>query len=312
MSSLQRKLLKPQQVLCRRTAKRYDTSAFNWHKIRVYEGPLRCPSLSTSWAPRFPLVGGREPPRITKPAYESLPEEENSRLRVGCDGVQRIDAYLSSADIRLGTRTDIMRWIEQGRIEVNGKVLHTSSHVSEADDILFDKRPISEVAQRTFLVFKPSVGLQIHPSKDLGGKPDWIHALPDVVSGSRPAAMDLWFLLPQMHTRQEGLLLLTSDLALAQKLHSPDIEMTYKFDLSAVGSTVRCDQLALDSVVQSYAEQVRGTSISLVRIPDVDTLAERELLLLQASEIAENTPLLPEPYKPLAYVDQSEHNHASS
>ena len=100
MSSLQRKLIQPQRVLCRHTSKRYDTSAYNWHKIRVYEGPLRCPTSSISWAPRFPLVGGREAPRITKPAYESLPEEENLRLLKGPEGVQRIDTQTDGCLVR--------------------------------------------------------------------------------------------------------------------------------------------------------------------------------------------------------------------
>ena len=175
---------------------------------------------------------------------------------------------------------------------MNGKVLHTPTYVSSSDDILFDNIPLKEIAQRTFLVFKPSVGLQIHPKKDLGGKPDWIYNLPPIVSGGRDGAMDMWFLLPAMNTYQEGLLLLTNDHALAQKLHSPDMQLTYKFDLSAVGSTVRCDQLALDCLSTSYREERKSGPIGLTRIPDVDTIAERDMLLLRESNIEnELTPL---------------------
>ena len=99
------------KVLCQYVSKRYDTSAFNWHKIRDYYGPKRCPITSTSWAPRFPLVGGREPPKISTPAYSSLPQEEDSLLQNEFEGVKRCDEYLSGSSIRLGSRTDVFRCI---------------------------------------------------------------------------------------------------------------------------------------------------------------------------------------------------------
>jgi len=113
----------------------------------------------------------------------------------------------------LCSRRDAERWIADGRVSVNGKMLDTPAFtVGPADKILVDGRalPAAEAA-RLFLYHKPA-GL-VTSARDEKGRPTvFAHlppGLPRVVSVGR---LDL---------DSEGLLLLTNDGGLARYLELP-------------------------------------------------------------------------------------------
>jgi 23S rRNA pseudouridine2605 synthase len=127
----------------------------------------------------------------------------------------------------LCSRRDAERWIEQGRVSVNGKVLTTPAHVlAPGDKVMVDGKalPVAE-APRLWRYHKPKGLVTSH--KDPQGRPTVFAALPPdlprVVSVGR---LDL---------TTEGLLLLTNDGALARHLELPSTGWLRRYRVRAYG-----------------------------------------------------------------------------
>jgi 23S rRNA pseudouridine2605 synthase len=127
----------------------------------------------------------------------------------------------------LCSRRDAERWIEDGRVAVNGKVLESPACVvTDADEILVDgeKLPGAEKT-RLFLYYKP-VGL-VTSARDERGRETVFDMLPEglprVVSVGR---LDL---------NSEGLLLLTNDGGLARYLEMPSTGWKRKYRVRVYG-----------------------------------------------------------------------------
>ena len=135
----------------------------------------------------------------------------------------------------LCSRRDAERWIADGRVSVNGKVLATPAFTVGPDDkIVVDGRPlpVSE-ATRLFLYHKP-VGL-VTTARDEKNRPTVFERLPPglprVVSVGR---LDL---------NSEGLLLLTNDGGLARYLELPANALKRRYR-ARVHGTVKPGHLA--------------------------------------------------------------------
>jgi 23S rRNA pseudouridine2605 synthase len=127
----------------------------------------------------------------------------------------------------LCSRRDAERWIEQGRVSVNGKVLTTPAHVlAPGDKVMVDGKalPVAE-APRLWRYHKPKGLVTSH--KDPQRRPTVFEALPPdlprVVSVGR---LDL---------TTEGLLLLTNDGALARHLELPSTGWLRRYRVRAYG-----------------------------------------------------------------------------
>lgn len=141
----------------------------------------------------------------------------------------------------LCSRRDAERWILDGRVELNGKLLDTPACVVTADDIIVvDGKPLEgPQAQRLWRYHKPPGLVTTH--KDPEGRPTVFdklpadHNLPRVISIGR---LDL---------NTEGLLLLTNDGELARKLESPDLGWLRRYRLRAYGTP---DEKALEKLAK--------------------------------------------------------------
>lgn len=113
----------------------------------------------------------------------------------------------------LCSRRDAERWIEQGRVSVNGKTLKTPACVVSADDtIIVDGKPLPGAGlTRLFLYHKPA-GL-VTTNRDEKSRATIFDHLPDGL----PRVVTIGRL--DMNT--EGLLLLTNDGELARHLELP-------------------------------------------------------------------------------------------
>lgn len=113
----------------------------------------------------------------------------------------------------LCSRRDAERWIAEGRVRVNGRVLETPACVvGPADMVLVDGKPLPVVERtRLWRFHKPAGVVTTH--RDPQGRPTLFDILPPglprVVSVGR---LDL---------NSEGLILLTNDGALARRLELP-------------------------------------------------------------------------------------------
>jgi 23S rRNA pseudouridine2605 synthase len=162
-------------------------------------------------------------------------------LNRGKEG-ERIAKVIARAG--LCSRRDAERWIADGRVSVNGKMLDTPAFtVGPADRIMVDGRTLpAPEAPRLFLYHKP-VGL-VTTVRDEKGRPTvFAHlppGLPRVVSVGR---LDL---------TSEGLLLLTNDGGLARYLELPAnaLKRCYRVRVHGAVNAARLARLAQGITVE--------------------------------------------------------------
>ena len=143
------------------------------------------------------------------------------------------------ADAGLCSRREAERWIEAGRVVLNGEKLETPAvTVTETDEILVDGKPLQSKPEtpRIFLYNKPA-GI-ICSASDPEGRP--------TVFDKLPKKLPRLILVGRLDLNSEGLLVLTTDGALAGKLMHPstNLERTYKVRFRGDLSDVQIKQLA--------------------------------------------------------------------
>ena len=161
------------------------------------------------------------------------------------------------AQAGLCSRRDAEKWIEAGRVAVNGTVLSTPACViTSSDKITVDGEPLPAAqAPRLWRYHKPRGLVTSH--KDPEGRPTVFANLPDglprVVSVGR------------LDINTEGLLLLTTGGALARHLELPSTGWVRRYRVRAHG---RVSQDRLDALK-------RGVSIDGIRYGPVEARLER-------------------------------------
>ena len=123
----------------------------------------------------------------------------------------------------LCSRRDAERWIESGRVQVNGETLTTPAHtVTEQDQILVDGNPLSKPQQTRLWAFHKPRGV-ITTHYDPEGRPTLFEILP-------PNLPDHIISVGRLDLMSEGLILLTNDGEFARKLEHPssNVQRTYR------------------------------------------------------------------------------------
>ena len=163
-------------------------------------------------------VHKRGKPRLTKPAP-------------GPDEPLRIAKAMARAG--LCSRREAERWIEQGRVNVNGKLLTTPAfEVSAKDKVLVDGKPLPTAEPpRMWRYYKPRGLVTTHA--DPQGRPTVFDNLPEglprVISVGR------------LDFNSEGLLLLTNDGTLARHLELPATGWLRRYRVRAHGRVAQAD-----------------------------------------------------------------------
>ena len=157
------------------------------------------------------------------------PDKDESR-----DG-ERIAKVLARAG--LCSRREAERWIADGRVAVNGRVLSSPAfNVSPSDRVVVDGQPLKERERtRLWLYHKPK-GL-VTTVRDPQGRPTVFAALPPELP--RVVAVG------RLDINTEGLLLLTNDGGLARALELPATGWLRRYRVRAHGEL---DQAKLDSI----------------------------------------------------------------
>lgn len=134
--------------------------------------------------------------------------------------LERIAKRMAAAG--LCSRREAERWIEQGRVHVNGSVIHTpATTVTAEDTILVDNTPLPTVVPVYLFAYHKPAGI-ICTERDTHGRPTVLEQLPETM----PRVVTVG----RLDLNSEGLLLLTTSGSLAKTLMHPNtgLERTYR------------------------------------------------------------------------------------
>jgi len=141
---------------------------------------------------------------------------------------EKLQKVLARAGI--GSRREMERWIEQGRVKVNDQTATLGDRVSSKDNIKVDNKFISQrrtqVQQRVIAYHKP-IG-EVCTRSDPEGRTTIYSNLPKLKSGR-------WISIGRLDLNTSGLLLLTTDGELANKLMHPSGEIEREYAVRILG-----------------------------------------------------------------------------
>lgn len=168
---------------------------------------------------------------------------------------ERIAKRLARAG--LCSRRDAERWIEEGRVSVNGRKLTTPAFVVGPDDrIVVDGKPVGGPEKtRLWLYHKPRSLMTTH--RDPEGRPTVFEKLPK----DMPRVISIG----RLDYNSEGLLLLTNDGALARKLELPSTGWLRRYRVRVHGHPTD----------ETLAELQQGVTIEGIAYGAIEAKVER-------------------------------------
>ncbi|MEP1445574.1 MAG: 23S rRNA pseudouridine(2605) synthase RluB [Paraglaciecola sp.] len=135
------------------------------------------------------------------------------------------------ANAGVGSRREMERWIEAGRISVNGKLATLGDRVEPADKIRVDGNPIStpnDTPTCRVLMYNKPEG-ELCSRKDPEGRPTVFDRLPAIKNGR-------WIAVGRLDINTSGLLLFTNDGELANRLMHPKHEVEREYSVRVFGT----------------------------------------------------------------------------
>lgn len=149
------------------------------------------------------------------------PEPPSSAPAAAPAAGERLQKLLAAAGH--GSRRGIEEWIRAGRVRIDGRVATLGERVTGREDIRLDERPLrvaAPAADEHLLYHKP-VG-EITTRQDPQGRPTVFERLPAPRQGR-------WIVVGRLDVNTSGLLLFTTDGALAHALMHPSAEVEREY-----------------------------------------------------------------------------------
>jgi 23S rRNA pseudouridine2605 synthase len=132
----------------------------------------------------------------------------------------------------LGSRREIEAWIKEGRVRINGVRAQLGDQIAADDRITIDGRPVAPKRLQTpssqvILYHKPAG--EVCTRRDPEGRPTVFRALPRPSQGR-------WISVGRLDINTSGLLLLTTDGELANRLLHPSQRLEREYAVRVLGS----------------------------------------------------------------------------
>jgi len=141
---------------------------------------------------------------------------------------ERLQKILANAG--LASRREIEKWIDAGRIKVNGKIAILGTRVSDKDKIFVDDKPFhlnTEYIINQTIAYNKPIG-QICSRNDPEGRDTVFSHLPKLKN-------QRWISVGRLDINTSGLLLFTTDGELANKLMHPSSEIEREYAVRVLG-----------------------------------------------------------------------------
>lgn len=146
---------------------------------------------------------------------------------------ERLQKVLANAG--LGSRREIESWISEGRIKLNGRVARLGDRAQAEDEIFLDDRPVSRKrlnANERFVVLYNKPEGELVTRRDPQNRRTVFDHLPKPPSGR-------WISVGRLDINSSGLLLLTNDGELANRLMHPKYKLDREYAVRVHGEVTR-------------------------------------------------------------------------
>lgn len=178
---------------------------------------------------RRPGPGGPRGRAALGPRQNQTPAR---REKVAEDAEEQVRLQKVLAEAGLGSRREIEGWIAEGRVQVNGQVATLGQRVGPADRIRVDgqdlrRRPARAAGLQVIAYNKPEG--EIVTRKDPEERPTIFRRLPRPKSGR-------WISVGRLDINTSGLLLVTNDGDLANRLMHPSREVEREYAVRILGA----------------------------------------------------------------------------
>ena len=169
--------------------------------------------------------------------------------------LKTLERVLSKAG--LGSRTEARSWIARGRVQVNGRVVRDpDAWVDlERDRVSFDGKPLRAGARLYLLMYKPKGVLTTY--RDPQGRPTIYDLLPEGTPYVSPVG--------RLDLDTSGLLILTNDTQLAERLTNPDYHVPKTYLVKASRHLTDDDLEALRRGLELRDGPTRPAAVTRVR-----------------------------------------------
>lgn len=150
----------------------------------------------------------------------------------------RVDASLAMPPVKLqkvlaehglGSRREMEKWIEAGRVEVNGEPAHLGQRITAEDRLRVDGRSVGRKVQQSprVLLYNKPAGV-VCTRRDPERRPTVFDKLPELSRGR-------WISIGRLDIASSGLLLLTNDGALANTMMHPSTGLDREYAVRVNG-----------------------------------------------------------------------------